>query len=39
MYDEFFAKASELVQEGKAFVTATVVLATKPTSQRWSRKR
>ncbi|NCF67991.1 MAG: YHS domain-containing protein [Chloroflexi bacterium] len=32
MYDEFFAKASELVQEGKAFVTATVVLATKPTS-------
>ena len=32
MYDEFFAKASELVQEGKAFVTATVVHATKPTS-------
>jgi len=32
MFDEFFAKATEFVQEGKPFVTATVVRATKPTS-------
>lgn len=32
MYDAFFAKAHELVQAGKPFVTATVVRAEKPTS-------
>jgi xanthine dehydrogenase accessory factor len=32
MYDEFFAKAHTLVQEGVPFVTATVVRADKPTS-------
>jgi xanthine dehydrogenase accessory factor len=32
MYDDFFAKAHELVQQGKPFVTATVVWAEKPTS-------
>lgn len=32
MFDEFFSKASELVQEGNPFVTATVVRAAKPTS-------
>jgi xanthine dehydrogenase accessory factor len=32
MYDEFFAKANELVQEGVPFVTALVVRAEKPTS-------
>lgn len=32
MYDEFFAKAHELVQRGEPFVTATVVLSEKPTS-------
>ncbi|UCG26007.1 MAG: XdhC family protein [Chloroflexota bacterium] len=32
MYDEFFAKAHALVQEGVPFVTATVVRADKPTS-------
>lgn len=32
MYDDFFAKAHELVQAGRPFVTATVVRAEKPTS-------
>lgn len=32
MYDEFFAKAHELVQRGDPFVTATVVRSEKPTS-------
>lgn len=32
MYDEFFSKAYELVQEGVPFVTALVVRAEKPTS-------
>jgi xanthine dehydrogenase accessory factor len=32
MYDDFFAKAHELVQAGIPFVTATVVRAEKPTS-------
>lgn len=32
MYDEFYARANELVQEGSPFVTATVVRAEKPTS-------
>ncbi len=32
MYDEFFAKANELVQKGVPFVTALVVRAEKPTS-------
>lgn len=32
MYDNFFAKAHELVQEGVPFVTATVVRSEKPTS-------
>ncbi|MCB8944388.1 MAG: YHS domain-containing protein [Ardenticatenaceae bacterium] len=32
MYDDFFAKAHELVQKGEAFVTAVVVRAEKPTS-------
>ena len=32
MYDEFFAKAHALVQEGVPFVTATVVRSDKPTS-------
>lgn len=32
MYDEFFAKAHELVQRGEPFVTATVVRSEKPTS-------
>ncbi len=32
MFDEFFTKASELVQQGKPFVVATVVRAAKPTS-------
>ncbi len=32
MYDEFFAKANELMQKGEPFATATVVRAEKPTS-------
>lgn len=32
MYDEFFAKAHELMEKGEPFVTATVVRAEKPTS-------
>jgi len=32
MYDEFFAKANELLQKGAPFATATVVRAEKPTS-------
>ncbi|MCB0195949.1 MAG: XdhC family protein, partial [Anaerolineae bacterium] len=32
MYDEFFSKASELLNEGVPFATATVVRAEKPTS-------
>ncbi len=32
MYEEFFAKAHELVQSGEPFVTATVVRSEKPTS-------
>lgn len=32
MYDDFFAKAHELVQKGVPFVTATVVWAEKPSS-------
>lgn len=32
MYDEFFAKANELVKQGVPFVTATVVRAERPTS-------
>lgn len=32
MYDNFYAKAHELVQKGAPFVTATVVRAEKPTS-------
>ncbi len=32
MYDNFFAKAHELVEKGAPFVTATVVRAEKPTS-------
>jgi xanthine dehydrogenase accessory factor len=32
MYDDFFAKAHELVQKGVPFVTAVVVRAEKPTS-------
>lgn len=32
MYDDFYAKAHELVQAGRPFVTATVVRAEKPTS-------
>ncbi|MBX3059530.1 MAG: XdhC family protein [Anaerolineae bacterium] len=32
MYDDFFAKAHELVQAGAAFVTAVVVRSEKPTS-------
>jgi xanthine dehydrogenase accessory factor len=32
MYDDFFEKANELVQQGQPFVTATVVRAEKPTS-------
>ncbi|MFZ0545448.1 MAG: XdhC family protein [Candidatus Promineifilaceae bacterium] len=32
MYDDFFAKAHELTQQGVSFVTATVVRAEKPTS-------
>ena len=32
MYDEFYAKAHALVQDGVPFVTATVVRADKPTS-------
>lgn len=32
MYDDFFAKAHELVQKGIPFVTATVVWAEKPSS-------
>lgn len=32
MYDNFFAKASELTQQGVAFATATVVRAEAPTS-------
>lgn len=32
MYDEFFTKASELLNQGIPFVTATVVRAEKPTS-------
>ncbi len=32
MYDDFFAKAHELVQAGVAFVTAVVVRSEKPTS-------
>jgi xanthine dehydrogenase accessory factor len=32
MYDDFFAKAHELVQKGMPFVTAVVVRAEKPTS-------
>jgi xanthine dehydrogenase accessory factor len=32
MYDEFFAKAHELVQRGEPFVTAIVVRSEKPTS-------
>lgn len=32
MYDEFFAKANELMQQGISFATATVVHAEKPTS-------
>lgn len=32
MYDDFFAKANELVQAGVAFVTAVVVRSEKPTS-------
>ncbi len=32
MYDEFFAKAHELILEGEPFATATVVRAEKPTS-------
>ena len=32
MFDDFYAKAHELVQAGRPFVTATVVWAEKPTS-------
>ena len=32
MYDEFFAKAHELMEAGQPFVTATVVRAERPTS-------
>lgn len=32
MYDEFFAKANELMQRGEPFVTATVVRSERPTS-------
>ena len=32
MFDEFYAKANELVQQGVPFVTATVIRAEKPTS-------
>lgn len=32
MYDEFFSKAHELVQQGQPFVTAIVVRSEKPTS-------
>lgn len=32
MYDDFFEKANELVQQGQPFVTATVVRAERPTS-------
>ncbi len=32
MYDEFFSKANELVQQGVPFATATVIYAEKPTS-------
>ncbi len=32
MYDEFFAKAHELIEKGEPFATATVVRAEKPTS-------
>ncbi len=32
MYDEFFSKAHELLNEGQPFATATVVRAEKPTS-------
>lgn len=32
MYDEFFAKANELMEAGRPFCTATVVRAEKPTS-------
>lgn len=32
MYDEFFAKANELVQAGVPFATATVIYVEKPTS-------
>ena len=34
MYDEFFAKAHELMQKGEPFVTATVVRAERPTSSK-----
>jgi xanthine dehydrogenase accessory factor len=32
MYDDFYAKANELMQQGKPFATATVTYAEKPTS-------